>query len=389
MKNKFKNRLMLGIAMLLVVSLLCSCSGGPEAASSEGADSQGDSGKGKVAIITNTVSATEEEYRTAEELVKKYDGRLIHVTWPENSSKEQEQMITTMAKVGANPDVKAIVINQAMPGTNAAIDKLRETREDILIICCNLSENGPDVAKRADIGIVGDNINNGTLLTEKAHEMGAKTLIHYSFPRHMSVPIFSDAREKMIEKCKELDMQFVDVTTPDPTGDAGTAGAQQFILDDVPRQVEKYGPDTAFYATNCAMQIPLIQRVAELKAIYPCPCCASPYHGFPAALGIEVPEDKKSDTDYVIEETRKKLAEYGALGRFANKPVPGPMLLNNVGVSYAFKWIDGETDGKLDEELLKKEIADFAGVECTFTHLTDSGVEYDNILMYLIDLFTY
>ncbi|HCX78922.1 MAG TPA: hypothetical protein DG577_05900, partial [Firmicutes bacterium] len=49
----------------------------------------------------------------------------------------------------------------------------------------------------------------------------------------------------------------------------GVSGAQQFILEDVPRQIEQYGKDTAFFSTNCSMQEPLIRSVLEGGAIYP------------------------------------------------------------------------------------------------------------------------
>ena len=63
----------------------------------------------------------------------------------------------------------------------------------------------------------------------------------------------------MRQTCEELGIEFVDATAPDPTGDAGLSGAQQFILEDVPKMVDKYGKDTAFFSTNCAMQIPLVK----------------------------------------------------------------------------------------------------------------------------------
>ncbi|HRX27212.1 MAG TPA: DUF3798 domain-containing protein, partial [Aminivibrio sp.] len=49
-------------------------------------------GSGKVAIVTNTVSQNEEEYRSAQEMVTKYGDRIVHVTWPDNFMAEQEQM---------------------------------------------------------------------------------------------------------------------------------------------------------------------------------------------------------------------------------------------------------------------------------------------------------
>ncbi|HRV97992.1 MAG TPA: DUF3798 domain-containing protein, partial [Aminobacteriaceae bacterium] len=51
-------------------------------------------GAGKVAIVTNTVSQNEEEYRSAQEMVAKYGDRVVHVTWPDNFMAEQEQMVS-------------------------------------------------------------------------------------------------------------------------------------------------------------------------------------------------------------------------------------------------------------------------------------------------------
>lgn len=108
--------------------------------------------EGKIAIVTNTLSQNEEEYRSAEEMVNRYgDKKIMHVLWPDNFMTEQEQMISTVAKIGSDPDVKALIINQAVPGTNAAVDKLLETRDDMFIVYCTPQENPPDVAQRADL----------------------------------------------------------------------------------------------------------------------------------------------------------------------------------------------------------------------------------------------
>ncbi len=344
---------------------------------------------GKVAIVTNTVSSNEEEYRSAQVAMEKYPDRVVHRTWPDNLAKEQEQMITVLQKIGADPSIKALVLNQASPGTNAAVDKLREIRDDMLIIYCNYSENAPDVAKRADIGLLGNSMEMGTRIAIQAQKLGAKTLIHYSFPRHLSIPIFSVRRDNMKKKAEELGLTFVEVTAPDPMSDAGVSGTQQFIMEDVPKKIKEYGKDTAFNGTNCAQQIPMIKQVADLGGIYVVPCCPSPFHGFPTALGIEASDDKKYDVEYIIAATREKLKEKGALGRFSNLPVPGALLLSHTGVEYAIKWMDGQTDGKMDDAVLKEIMEDFAGVKVEFEKLEDSGVVYDNLLLYIMDFIIY
>jgi len=77
--------------------------------------------EGIIAIVTNTLSQNEEEYRSAELMVQTYgEDKIMHVLWPDNFMTEQEQMISTIAKIGSNPDVKGLIINQAVPGTNSS-----------------------------------------------------------------------------------------------------------------------------------------------------------------------------------------------------------------------------------------------------------------------------
>lgn len=238
---------------------------------------------GKIAIITNTVSQNEEEYRSAAAMVEKYGDRVIHDTMPDNFMAEQEQFISVINKYGTDPDVKCIIINQACPGSNPGIDKVAEVRDlkDLLVIYCTPQENPTDITTRADITISVDEVGKGTFMAEKANEMGCKTFVHYSFPRHMAQVTLAGCRDKIKAKCKELGIEFVDATAPDPTGDTGLSGSQQFILEDVPKMVEKYGKETAFFTTNCAMQVPLIKAVYDAGAYYVQPCCPSPM-GSPA-----------------------------------------------------------------------------------------------------------
>lgn len=72
--------------------------------------------EGKIAIVTNTLSQNEEEYRSAQEMVEKYGAdKIIHELWPDNFMTEQEQMISIITKLGSDPEVKALIINQAVP----------------------------------------------------------------------------------------------------------------------------------------------------------------------------------------------------------------------------------------------------------------------------------
>jgi hypothetical protein len=353
-----KKRL-LSIALVLILALtLAGCNKDEKPTGSEGGDEELGF---KIGIMTGTVSQGEEEFRAAEKLVKKYGAdKVKHVTYPDKFAQEQETTIAQLTGLAADPEIKAIIICQAVPGTAAAIDKIRETRDDILFIAGVPHEDPETIASRADIVIETDNLKRGETIVELAAQMGAKTFIHYSFPRHMSMELLARRRDIMKEKAKELGIQFVELDAPDPTGDAGISGAQQFMIEDVPRQVEKYGKDTAFFNTNCGMQEPLIKTVLEKGAIYPEQCCPSPYHAYPGALGIEIPEDKAGDVNYMLEQIRTKIKDAGASGRFATWKVPANMAMIEAAFQYAMDYAEGEVE-KFDKDHFVKLLKEATG----------------------------
>jgi hypothetical protein len=351
---------------------------------------------GKIAIVTNTVSQNEEEYRSAQYLVAKYGtDKVVHVLWPDNFMAEQEQMITTVSRLAANKEIRAIIINQAVPGTNPAIDKFLENRnDDVFIVYCSPQENPPDVSKRANLILNTDDIARGPALARQAQAMGAKTIVHYSFPRHMSNVLLSGRRDEIRRTAESLGMVYVDATAPDPTSDVGTSGAQQFIYEDVPKMIARYGKDTAFFSTNCAMQIPLINRIVAGGAIYPEPCDPSPLHGFPSALGIET-GDGPADVPAIIAQIRSIVAEQGVEGRLATWVAPAAMAWTIAGAEYAIKWINGEVpaEGIDDAALIQaintyvKEVTglDDAGVKMSDYTDPGTGETYSNYKLLLMD----
>ncbi len=345
----------------------------------------------KIGVMTGTVSQGEEEYRAAEKVKEKYGDMVILQTYPDNFMKEQETTIANVMSMASDPDVKAIVIVQAIPGTSAAIDKVREIRPDILFIAGVPGEDPDMIASKADIVLQADELGMGTTIIEQAQKMGAKKFVHYSFPRHMSYQLLAMRRDLLKETCAKLGMEFIDATAPDPMGDAGVPGTQQFILEDVPRKVVELGKDTAFFSTNCAMQEPLIKSVLEQGAIFPQQCCPSPYHAYPGALGIQIPDDKKGDVNYVVEQIKAKVAEKGGSGKFSTWPVPVNMMFVEGGVEYAKAFLEGNTNGKVDKAKIEEIFKGISGKDmklATFKN-ESTGNTFDNFFMILSDYITF
>ncbi|MDD4657908.1 MAG: DUF3798 domain-containing protein [Eubacteriales bacterium] len=342
----------------------------------------------KIGIITGTVSQGEEEYQAAHNMAAKYGDKIVTATYPDNFSSETETTIANTVALASDPDVKAIVFVQAVPGAAAAIDKVRETRPDMLFIAGVAAEDPATIASKADIVLLVDEISMGTAMPKKAAEMGAKTFIHYSFARHLSYATIAARRHLIMETCEELGIAYYDVTAPDPTGDAGVSGAQQFILEDVPRQIEQYGKDTAFFSTNCAMQEPLIRSVLEGGAIYPQQCCPSPYHGYPAALNIDV-SGHEGDIQYMLNSIGTVLKEYGQEGRMSTWGVAVNMLMIEAGVKYAIEFLEGNTQGRVDEDVLFPIIDAIAKGGTAVSIYEENGVPIDNFYLILCDYYDF
>ena len=308
----------------------------------------------KIAILTGTVSQGEEEFRAAEKAIATYGAEhIITDTYPDNFMSEMETTVSKIVAFASDPDVKAIVMCQAVPGAKAGFDKVREMgRDDILLIAGTPQEDPAVISAAADIVMYADEVAQGDSIMEKCAEWGIDVFIHYSFPRHMAMELIVGRHELLQKNADALGIELVDVTAPDPTAEAGLSASQQFILEDVPQQLEKYaGKKVAFFTTNCGMQ-PSLQAACldQPNAYYPQPCCPSPYHAFPATLGLELAIG--GDDEDALRQIAAKLKEHDAVDRFSTWKSPVAMTVIALGVEYAKGYIDGSITSRNDGEVL-------------------------------------
>jgi len=386
-----KKVLALVLALVMAFSAVaCAKPAEPAAAepAGEAAAPAAEAAKAKIAIYTGTVSQNEEEFRSMEAAAKKYPGMIVSQTYPDAFTKEQETLISNAVGLVSDPDVKVLIMNQSVQGAAAAFDKVREVRPDVLILAYQPGETDV-IASKCDVAVTADEAAQGYMMPEQAKKMGAKTFVHYSFPRHMSYPLIVQRREIMVKECERLGIKFVDATAPDPTGDAGVPGAQQFILEDIPRKVAEYGKDTNFFSTNCAMQEPLLKASIEQGAIVAQQCCPSPFHGYPGALGVSL-EGHSGDSEYMVEQIKTKLAEKGVSGRFSSYAFPISMVSTAALVEYGIMFINGELKDRNDPEALKAAYAKVSdGYTIHFDNYKLNDVVQENFYMVLADYITF
>ena len=390
MKNMKKFISMLLVFVLAFSLTACSSAGTANSTTAAAGGNAAASGSDfKIGIITGTVSQGEEEYQEAQKMKEKYGDMIVTATYPDNFSTETEQTIATVTSMAADPAVKAIVFVQAVPGATAAINKVKETRDDILFVSGVCAEDPGVIAAASDICLLVDEISMGTTIIDQAAAMGAKTFVHISFERHLGYATIAARQALFKERCAELGIEYVEATAPDPTGDAGVTGAQAWVTENVKVYVDQYGKDTAFFCTNCSMQVPLIQQVAELGAIFPQQCCPSPYHAYPSAFNIST-EGHEGDVPYMLDQIKAKVAEYGNTGRMSTWEVPVNMMMIEAGVEYSIKWCKGEIADRCDEAALLAEMKKIAGDATTVTHYSDDAVgELDNFFMILCPFYNF
>ena len=340
----------------------------------------------KIAILTGNVSQGEEEFRAAEKALATYGPEhIVTATYPDNFMSEMETTVSQIVSFASDPDVKAIVMCQAVPGAKAGFDKVREMgRDDILLIAGTPQEDPAVISAAADIVMYADEVAQGDTIMETCAKWGIDVFIHYSFPRHMAMELIVGRHNLLQENADALGIQLVDVTAPDPTAEAGLSASQQFILEDVPQQLAKYeGKKVAFFTTNCGMQ-PSLQAACldEPNAYYPQPCCPSPYHAFPATLGLEL--ELGGDDTEALKQIAAKLNEHGAVGRFSTWASPVAMTIIEVGVEYAKAYAEGTITERNDSAKLAEMLN--AKVEgAKIANFTNSeGTTFDNYYTILL-----
>ena len=120
----------------------------------------------------------------------------------------------------------------------------------------------------------------------------------------------------------------------------------------------------------------------EPNAYYPQPCCPSPYHAFPATLGLELAIG--GDDTEALEQIAAKLKEHDAVDRFSTWASPVAMTIIEVGVDYAKGYITGEIADRNDAETLKEMFNSKVEGAKINNYKNADGEEFDNYYTILL-----
>ena len=343
----------------------------------------------KIGIVTGSVSQSEDDRRGAEAFQKEYGEDMVQLAiYPDNFTEETETTIQSIVNLSADPLMKAIIVNQAVPGTTEAFRKIKETRPDIICIAGEAHEDLPEISSAADLVTNNDFVSRGYLIIRTAHELGCDTFVHISFPRHMSYETMSRRVAIMKAACEEFGMKFVLETAPDPTSDVGVSGAQAYILEQVPAWVEKYGQKAAYFCTNDAHTEPLLKQLVEYGGYFIEADLPSPLMGYPGALGIDLTEEA-GDFEKILTKVESAIVEKGGADHFGTWAYSYGYVTSAGLAQHAMNVIKGESELADIDDIAKayhQFSPDASWNGSNYTNAT-TGVKADNTFLVYQDTY--
>lgn len=342
-----------------------------------------------IGIVTGSVSQSEDDRRGAEAFQAKFGEDNVKLAiYPDNFTEELETTIQTIVNLSDDPDMKAIIVNQAIPGTTEAFRKIKENHPDIICIAGESHEDLPEVSSAADLVVNNDFVARGYLIIRSAHELGCDTFVHISFPRHMAYETMSRRVAIMKAACEEFGMKFILETAPDPTSDVGTAGAQAYVLEKVPEWVDKYGKNAAYFCTNDAHTEPLLKQLLAYGGYFIEADLPSPLMGYPGALGIDLSAEA-GDFDKILAKVEKSVVEKGGAGKFGTWAYSYGYITSAGLAQHALNVVKGESE-LADIDDIAKAYHEFSPkAEWNGSNYTnvETGVKSDNTFLIYQDTY--
>ena len=297
-----------------------------------------------IAIVTGTVTQSEDDRRGAEAIQAKYGSDVVALaTYPDNFGEEYDTTVQTIVNFADDKNVKVIVVNQAVPGTAEAFQKVKELRPDIVCIAGEAHEDLPVIGAVADVVINNNFIDRGYLMIKTAHDLGCDTFVHVSFPRHLAYETMSRRIAIMQKACEEFGMTFAQETAPDPTDTSagGMDGAVAFMKENTPKWIEKYGQNAAFFCTNDGETAPMLETLIKNGGYFIEADLPSPLMGYPEALGGLDTTAEAGDFDAILAKVESAIKDAGGAGRFGTWSVSWGYTLSAGLGEYAMGLVNG------------------------------------------------
>ena len=343
----------------------------------------------KIAVVTGSMSQAIDERAAAMMLESKYGDMITTDVYPDNFVEEKETVIQKIVQYADDPDVKAIVVAQAVPGTAEAFRQVKERRDDIICLAGESQEDPSLISDAADVVLMNDFVARGYLIIKTAKELGCDTFVHISFPRHLGIESLARRLAVMKEAGKELGVTVVEETAADPMSDVGIPGAQQQVLEKAPEWIEKYGQNSAYFCTNDAHTAPLLKQLLEYGGYFIEADLPSPLMGYPDALGVEFKDEDMTNYEYLLKSVEEAIVAKGGAGRFGTWAYSYLFSLVAGLTEHAMNVIDGNSELTEIDDIADALAVYSPGAEWNGSYYTDAntGVKTENYMLIYQDTY--
>jgi hypothetical protein len=378
---------------------------------------------GKIVIITNpgindpnTAGGfiAEDALLRAEALVVQFgQEQVVHKIWPSWGAVNGEEIIDEMfSEISEDHDVKAMIIFDSFSDSSYVIDSLTDLRDDIFLVFViyAFSDKADYIDVRADLIIQTDAHRLGETYARQAISMGAETLAEYSFPMNRSDPVHSLRRDAIITTAEREGIRFIDLEAPTPGGgDWLQINMSPFLMQDLPRQAERLGKNTAFFGSSIFFQDLIMTQTVATGAIFVLTDHPSIFHTYPEVFEIEYrietdqedelgrPILRRMDVPELLQALDEAVDAAGMAGRVSCWAVPDFMMWLTIGFMYSVEWLSGNVPqerGVIDIDVLERLAREYtaslgldAGV--TLEALTHDGEMIGHYVLGVIDYYVF
>ena len=341
-----------------------------------------------IGILTGSEDQSADELRGAEAFRARYGAdRVTLVNYPDSFTTEREKTVQILTELAEDPEMGAIIANQAVPGTADAFRLIKERRPEILCIAGQSHEEVGVIGVAADLVIKNDYASRGYLIIHTAHELGCDTFVHISFPRHKASELMGRRCRIMQAACEDFGMTFAEEFAPDPTL-TGTEDAKAFITLAAPQWIEKYGPKAAFFCTNDAHTAPLIRQLLAYGGYFIEADLPSPLNGYPEALGLDL-SGMDGDFEKIQTALEDAICAQGGAGRFGTWTYSFGYTLSAGLAQHAVNVLNGES--RIDDlDDILKALQEYApGAHWNGSHYTTprTGEKLNHVVLLYQDTY--
>lgn len=336
----------------------------------------------KIGIFCSPVSWGEENYRTVENYIHQYgEERFILNTIPEDC--DVQTMISLCTSMAEDPDCDVIIINEAVPGSVAAMNAAKAINPDILIFAINYLEEPIEVSTVADFACGKSYTDFAYSVVDAAHEKGVEVLV-------IGVPVDAMGTSRNVERiaaCEERAAEYgitvVTTILPNETDSNSRAPLEQAAKEDVYNKLSEYGENVGFFPSSSWAYVPQLTAIIDAGEGYmimladPGPFTSA----WNDAFGITAPEDKALDAEWTNSAIAEAVHGMNMDGHFGNWGFSFLSGFMSASIEYAMQYQAGELE-RDDMEAwidLFAEVNHISEEDFTWSTYSRDGEEYDNL----------